>query len=60
MPKGYIYAELEVTDPTLFETYHPVAATSIAAFGGRYAVRGGDRGAGGQRTRTTISIAGVR
>ena len=42
MPKGYIYAELEVTDPALFETYRPLAAASIAMFGGRYAVRGGD------------------
>jgi uncharacterized protein (DUF1330 family) len=42
MPKGYIYAELEVTDAALFETYRPLAAASIAAFGGRYAVRGGD------------------
>jgi uncharacterized protein (DUF1330 family) len=42
MPQGYIYAELEVTDPALFDTYRPLAAASIAAFGGRYAVRGGD------------------
>jgi len=42
MPKGYIYAELEVTDPSLFETYRPLAAASIAEFGGRYAVRGGE------------------
>ena len=42
MPKGYTYAELEVTDPALFETYRPLAAASIAEFGGRYAVRGGD------------------
>jgi uncharacterized protein (DUF1330 family) len=42
MPKGYIYAELEVTDPALFETYRPLAAESIAEFGGHYAVRGGD------------------
>jgi uncharacterized protein (DUF1330 family) len=42
MPKGYIYAELEVIDPALFETYRPLAAASIAEFGGRYAVRGGD------------------
>jgi uncharacterized protein (DUF1330 family) len=41
-PKGYIYAELEVTDPALFATYRPLAAASIAAFGGRYAIRGGD------------------
>jgi hypothetical protein len=31
MPKGYIYAELEVIDPALFETYRPLAAASIAA-----------------------------
>ena len=42
MPKGYIYAELDVTDPGLFETYRPLAAASIAEFGGRYVVRGGD------------------
>jgi len=42
MSKGYIYAELEVTDPALYETYRPLAAASIAAFGGRYVVRGGD------------------
>jgi uncharacterized protein (DUF1330 family) len=39
--KGYILAEVEVTDPALFETYRLLAAASIAAFGGRYLVRGG-------------------
>jgi uncharacterized protein (DUF1330 family) len=39
MAKGYIYAELEVTDPALFDTYRPLAAASIAEFGGRYTVR---------------------
>lgn len=39
MPKGYIYAELEVTDQALFDTYRPLAAASVAAFGGRYAIR---------------------
>jgi uncharacterized protein (DUF1330 family) len=42
MPKGYVLAEVEVTDPALFETYRPMASASIAAFGGRYLVRGGD------------------
>ena len=42
MPKGYVLAEVEVTDPTMFETYRPLASASIAAFGGRYLVRGGD------------------
>ena len=41
MPKGYILAEVEVTDPALFDTYRPLAAASIAAFGGTYLVRGG-------------------
>jgi uncharacterized protein (DUF1330 family) len=41
MAKGYILAEVEVTDPALFETYRPLAAASIAAFGGKYLVRGG-------------------
>jgi len=41
MPKGYILAEVQVTDPALFETYRPLAAAAIAAFGGRYLVRGG-------------------
>ena len=41
MPKGYILGEVEVTDPALFETYRPLASASIAAFGGKYLVRGG-------------------
>jgi uncharacterized protein (DUF1330 family) len=42
MPKGYIYAEIEVIDPELMKTYRPPADASIAAFGGRFLVRGGD------------------
>ncbi len=42
MPKGYVYAEVEVTDPELYATYSPKAAAAIAAFGGRYLVRGGN------------------
>jgi uncharacterized protein (DUF1330 family) len=42
MPKGYVLAEVEVTDPALFETYRPLASASIAAFGGRYLARGGE------------------
>jgi uncharacterized protein (DUF1330 family) len=41
MPKGYILTEVTVTDPALFETYRPLASASIAAFGGKYLVRGG-------------------
>ncbi len=41
MAKGYILAEVQVTDPALFETYRPLASASIGAFGGKYLVRGG-------------------
>ena len=42
MAKGYIYAEVEITDLAEYEKYRPLAAASIAAFGGRYVVRRGD------------------
>ena len=38
---SYIIAEIQVTDPTAYEGYRPLAAASIARFGGRYVVRGG-------------------
>ena len=42
MPRGYIYAEIEVTDPAVYEEYRKRVPATIAAFGGRYAVRIGD------------------
>ena len=39
--KGYVLAEVEVTDPTQYEAYRPLAAAAIAKYGGRYLVRGG-------------------
>ena len=39
--KGYVLAEVDVTDPALFEEYRPLAAAAIAAHGGRYLIRGG-------------------
>jgi uncharacterized protein (DUF1330 family) len=39
--KGYIIAEVEVTDPAGFEEYRGMVPGTIAAFGGRYVVRGG-------------------
>jgi uncharacterized protein (DUF1330 family) len=42
MPRGYIYAEFEVTDPLEWERYVPLAQASLAEFGARYVVRGGD------------------
>jgi uncharacterized protein (DUF1330 family) len=38
---AYIVADLEITDPAEFERYRPLAAASIAQYGGRYAARGG-------------------
>ncbi|MGH7047394.1 MAG: DUF1330 domain-containing protein [Stellaceae bacterium] len=38
---AYIIAEVQVTDPAAYEPYRPLAAASIARFGGRFIVRGG-------------------
>lgn len=40
--KAYLLAEIEVTDLETYKQYMPLAAAAIAAFGGRYLVRGGD------------------
>jgi Domain of unknown function (DUF1330) len=37
----YIIADIQVTDPAAYEPYRPLAAASIARFGGRFTVRGG-------------------
>lgn len=42
MTKGYLYADIEVTDPVEYEKYRQLVPATIAAFGGRYLVRGGD------------------
>jgi uncharacterized protein (DUF1330 family) len=38
---AYIIAEIQVTEPAAYEEYRPLAAASIARFGGRFVVRGG-------------------
>ena len=38
---AYIIAEIQVTDPVAYDDYRPLAAASIARFGGRFMVRGG-------------------
>jgi uncharacterized protein (DUF1330 family) len=38
---AYFIAEIQVTDPSAYESYRPLAAASIAHFGGRFIVRGG-------------------
>jgi uncharacterized protein (DUF1330 family) len=38
---AYVIAEVEVTDPATFEEYRKGVPATIAAYGGRYVVRGG-------------------
>jgi uncharacterized protein (DUF1330 family) len=38
---AYIIAEVEVTNPTGYEVYRPLAGASIAQYGGKFVVRGG-------------------
>jgi uncharacterized protein (DUF1330 family) len=42
MTKGYVYAELEITDPVGYQQYREGVPTTIKAFGGRYLIRRGD------------------
>ncbi len=38
---AYFVAEVDVTNPAGYEPYRPLAAASIAQYGGRFLVRGG-------------------
>jgi uncharacterized protein (DUF1330 family) len=38
----YVISDVTLRDPDAFETYRTRAAASIAQYGGRYLVRGGD------------------
>jgi uncharacterized protein (DUF1330 family) len=38
---AYVVVELEVTDPVTYEEYKRVAPPSIAQYGGKYLIRGG-------------------
>jgi uncharacterized protein (DUF1330 family) len=38
---AYVIAEIQITDPVAYDDYRPLAAASIARFGGRFIVRGG-------------------
>lgn len=39
---AYVIAEVNVTDPAAYEPYRALAQESIARFGGRFIVRGGE------------------
>jgi uncharacterized protein (DUF1330 family) len=38
---AYVIVEIEVTDPTVYETYRQMAGATVQAHGGKYIVRGG-------------------
>ncbi len=38
---AYVLVDLEVTDPVVYEEYRKVVPSSIAKYGGRFVVRGG-------------------
>jgi uncharacterized protein (DUF1330 family) len=40
-PKGYVFVEIDITNPEAYEGYKAAAAPLVAAWGGRYLVRGG-------------------
>ncbi|MEO8714075.1 MAG: DUF1330 domain-containing protein [Acetobacteraceae bacterium] len=42
MSKGYILAEVEITDQAGYDEYRKGVGATVAAFGGRFLVRGGD------------------
>lgn len=41
MPKGYVIAHIEVTDPEQYAIYRTHSTQAAQAFGGRFLVRGG-------------------
>jgi uncharacterized protein (DUF1330 family) len=43
MKKAYVVAEVQVTNPDAYSEYRDLATASIAQYGGRFLVRGGQR-----------------
>ena len=39
---AYVIADIEVTDPAGFEEYRQLVGPQVAAYGGKYVVRGGE------------------
>ncbi len=42
MSKGYLLAQIEVTDPAAYGEYTKHVGATVTAYGGRFLVRGGD------------------
>jgi uncharacterized protein (DUF1330 family) len=38
---GYVVAEVEVTDPVVYEEYRKLVPATVAKYGGKFLVRGG-------------------
>lgn len=38
---AYVIVDIQISDPVLYEDYKKAAAPTVAAFGGKYIVRGG-------------------
>lgn len=43
MPKAYVVAEIQVTNPTGYADYRALSTAAVAQYGGRFLVRGGQR-----------------
>jgi uncharacterized protein (DUF1330 family) len=39
---AYVIGEIQISDPAAYNEYRPLAAASVARFGGRFIVRGGN------------------
>ena len=58
---AYLIAEVEVTDPAAYEGYKALTPAAIAAYGGKFIVRGGavDSKEGGWKpSRLVVVLAG--
>jgi uncharacterized protein (DUF1330 family) len=57
--KAYLISDVKPKDREAFETYRNIAADSIAHYGGKYLVRGGEVETfeGTQRARTIVIVA---
>ena len=41
VPKAYVIADIDVTDPEAFGRYRELSSAAVEQYGGRYVVRGG-------------------
>lgn len=58
MSKGYLLAQIEVNDPAAYGDYTKQVGATVAAYGGRFLVRGGDpeRLEGDAKVRRTVVL----